>query len=383
MSLEQIALGLVRDYQEIKYSSYVTLHGYAMYWDEAKKTLSPDPRSFPRNAYYLSWKTFIEELKASKDWAKPLYKMPDTPIFEKQNILAQVLANKKLVREQFLKRVSEELQPVLANIVYERELIRESANMFIDTFNAERVQREPEKNHFEHFLEHYDLEKKTHKQKPNISYQHLLLRLKAEDDWERLYMQNLEEKDSITAKRLQGIFECIETNNFEEKERMEMLESLTEKGCVGLVEAMGQDAYDLLVALYGEEQFPEEKRHYLSSGKAIRPHLGKCRRIKINPEMNIWEKDLLKALKEKGFKSQIYDKSTTIQRILQNNFITPYLKRWEKGENITSELDLKQKEEEDLVTKRLLRYTSEHFAMMTRVEKYPQISHILTQVKIR
>ncbi|MDP3728467.1 MAG: hypothetical protein Q8R18_03350 [bacterium] len=383
MSLDQIALGLVRDYPQIKYSVYATLQGYAMYWDEEKKDSTENPRNFPKNSYYHSWKSFIEKLKTKTEWKIPKYRLPDTPIFEKQNILAQALANKKIVRDAFLEEISPELQRTLADILFERNIIAESADLFIDTFDYEKVKKDPERNPFEHFLEHFDIDQRSHKQKPKKSYLPLLTRLKNEGDiWEEIYIERLKEKDEILAQRIQSIFEGIEANNFDEQERMKIVELLTEKGCVGLVERLGQDAYDILVAMYGEEQFPEEKRHILSSGKAIRPYLGKCRRKMIRSEFNIWERDLIRTLKEKGLRPSIYDKNITVQRILQTTFLAPYIEMASKGEDPIVPLQAQTKEE-DVLTKKLARYGLEHFQMMREIQDYPEISHTLAIVRAK
>ena len=381
MSLEAIAVGLVRDHPSIRYTPFISIHNYVMYWDEERGDVTGENTSFGKNSYGPALRELIEQAKQDKAWKSPLFKLPDLPMYEKQKLLSEAVANTALLRSRFIVSLPQgDLRDAVKDVLYDLPLIIESADIFIDTLDFEKAQREPEKNYFEEFMLHYDPTQKALKRKPKKGFVPLVTRLKQEGAWDIVYIDRLREKDPQRAQRLEGVFEDIAQGNIEQQERLRLIESLTERGCLGLVDLFGPESYDILVALYGEKVFPQTGRAHISSGQTIRSYLGKCRKTRRPPEFDPWKNDFVRALQEHGLKPSLYERDLTVQRLIQGKFLEPYLERFCRGENIFAELD---QEETDPIKQRLKDYARKHFQAMERIRRHPAISQSLLHVRLR
>ena len=381
MSLESIAVGLTRDYPLVRYGPYATLHSYALYWDEEKGNVTNDPKVFGRNAYASSFRELVAEARTDKAWKNPTIRFPNLAMYEKQSLLSEAVTNMALLRRMFITKIaSSDLRETVEDILYDLPLIIESSDVFVDTLDLEKVQREPDKNYFEECLHHYDLDAKALKKTVKRGFIPLVTRLKQEGQWDVVYMDRLRAKDSFRAKRLDGIFDDIAQGNIQQQERLRFIEALMEKGCLGLVDMFGPESYDLLVALYGEKTFPEAARAHVSSGRIIRQYLGKCRKTRRPPEFDPWKNDFVRALQQRGMKPSLYERDIAVQRLMQGKFVEGYLTRFCAGEDIFPEL---MQQEEDLVKQKLKEYALHHFRAMQRVGQHPAISKSLPSVRIR
>ncbi|MBL7052056.1 MAG: hypothetical protein ISS01_03110 [Nanoarchaeota archaeon] len=241
----------------------------------------------------------------------------------------------------------------------------------------------PARSNLEYFLRHFDIEKNGTRKRPRNSYIEMWQRLgvwpNLGKDSEDTYFERLVEKDEVLHNRLNGVIDDIRNDNWENQERLKMLEFLIEKGAEGIIESFGPESYDLLVAIYGAEKFPEERR-FLLGKKPVREHLATCRREKPPVERD-WETDMIKSLRNIGMKPKTYEDNLMVQRYLRNRFIVPYLDRYFKGEEVLEEL--KERKGGDYIEKKLLEFSVQHFERMERLRNLNSIKKSLRGIRIR
>ncbi len=389
MSLRKIAKDMVDNYDSYKYGDKVCLHWFVRCWDEENGLMVPLNNEGSNN-YYESLYNFVNEVKRESGNRFKISRMGAAFGLEKYQFYSDVHKNYVLIRNQFLQRIDEPLRNEICEILFDVPLIVESANNYVDfIYRAKKRNRkfDSRKSNLEYFLRQFDIDKKGTRRRPRKSYIEMWQRLgiwpNEGQDSEDSYFQRLLEKDEVLHNRLNGVIEDIRNNDWENQERLKMLEFLVDKGAEGIVESFGPESYDLLVAIYGAERFPEEKR-FLLGVKPVRKHLSTCRREKPPVERD-WETDMIKSLRNIGLKPKIYEDNIMIQRYLRNKYILPYLDRFFKGdEEVLNEL--KEKLESfrgDFLEKKLLEFSVQHFERMEEYRNFSSIRSSLRGIRIR
>ncbi|MBT3323526.1 hypothetical protein HN681_03065 [archaeon] len=385
MSLIKLAEDMVDNYESFKYSDMVSLHWFVRCWDQEKNDFVPIS-SEGKNDYYDSFFNFVEKIRIESGEGYKRSRMGVAIGLEKFQFYADVHKNYPLIRNEFIERIEEPLKEEVENILFDVPLILESANSYIDYIYRAKKRNghfNPARSNLEYFLRHFDIEKKGTRKRPRNSYIEMWQRLgiwpNIGQDSEDTYFERLKEKNENLHNRLSGVIEDIRTGDWENQERLKMLEFLVEKGAEGIIDTFGPESYDLLVAIYGPEKFPEERR-FLLGKKPVRKHLATCRRDKPPVERD-WETDMIKSLRNIGMKPKIYEDNLMVQRYLRNRFIAPYLDRYFRGDEVLDEL--KGKQSSDFIERKLIEFSVQHFERIEKLRELSSIKKSLRGIRIR
>jgi len=393
MSLEDLANDLIENYEDMKYRP-ITLFSFAVYWDIESCELIEDPKVFAEQSYYKEFRGFFESVKRKNydEWKEPALKMPKSPQFEVPSFLNESVTNYSILKESFLDVFEGEKQEQLHRILYDMDLICESARIYVDRFNENILKRDPNKAKLEYFLRNYDIDKKVLR-RPSMkraisfpSYRSMWIRIAGRDysKAEEKYVSVIEKEDPGLADEVKEILKKVSQGNEEQQVRSELYEMLSDRSNAEILDQFGSNKmiYSLLIALHGESSLPKAKRVKQKKGKDIGEHLGTSKRGIIPPTFDIWSNCFSQVTC--SIPVTLYDRNTAIQRILRNNFLLPLLERYEKGErDITSKLEEELANEPDLISERLISYALNHFQLMEETECFPEVRKHLSVVKIK